>query len=229
MIGMPKRHFPPPWSVEDNGACFIVRDRAGQALAYVDYEEEPGRRTAAGLLTWDEARRIATNIAKIPKRMKRSEVAEESDPRPPFRYLDYAEQYFKALEHLPAERPGTPPSWPRYLLLCHSIELALKAYLALRGTALDALRKIERRHKLDRLVNEAVEKGLALPTQTQEILKLLTKAHSKLLHRYPPDDGLIKDVYLIHQFVAAARELLNAASDEIRGPGLGVADAEIAP
>jgi hypothetical protein len=48
---MTARHFPPPWSVEDNGACFIVRDHAGQALAYVYYEEEPGRRNAAGLLT----------------------------------------------------------------------------------------------------------------------------------------------------------------------------------
>jgi hypothetical protein len=32
----------PPWTVEDhNGACFIVKDRGGQALAYVYYEEEP--------------------------------------------------------------------------------------------------------------------------------------------------------------------------------------------
>jgi hypothetical protein len=60
------RHFPPPWDIEDNGACFIVRDRNGQALAYVYYEEEAGRRSAAGLLTRDEARRIAGNIAKLP-------------------------------------------------------------------------------------------------------------------------------------------------------------------
>jgi hypothetical protein len=30
------------WSVEDNGACFVVRDHSGQALAYVYFEEEPG-------------------------------------------------------------------------------------------------------------------------------------------------------------------------------------------
>jgi hypothetical protein len=25
--------FPPPWSVEDNGACFIVRDHSGKAVS----------------------------------------------------------------------------------------------------------------------------------------------------------------------------------------------------
>jgi hypothetical protein len=38
---MPARRFPPPWSVEDNGACFIVRDHGGQKLAYIYYEVEP--------------------------------------------------------------------------------------------------------------------------------------------------------------------------------------------
>ncbi len=58
--------FPPPWDIEDNGACFIVRDHNGQALAYTYYEQEAGRRTAANLLTRDEAQRIAANIAKLP-------------------------------------------------------------------------------------------------------------------------------------------------------------------
>jgi hypothetical protein len=54
------RRFSPPWTVEDsNDARFIVRDKNRHALAYVYYELEPGRRTAANLLTKDEVRRIA--------------------------------------------------------------------------------------------------------------------------------------------------------------------------
>jgi endo-1,4-beta-D-glucanase Y len=61
------RRFPPPWSAEETEACYIVRDANGQALAYVYYEQEPGRRSAAHLLTRDEAWRIAVNIAKLPE------------------------------------------------------------------------------------------------------------------------------------------------------------------
>jgi hypothetical protein len=52
---MTDRRFTPPWDIEDNGACFIIRDANGQALSHVYYENEPGRRTTAGLLSRDES------------------------------------------------------------------------------------------------------------------------------------------------------------------------------
>jgi hypothetical protein len=53
------RRFPPPWSVEEQPACFVVRDHNGQQLAYVYFEDEPGRRSAA-------------NIAKLPELLRKA-------------------------------------------------------------------------------------------------------------------------------------------------------------
>ncbi len=62
------RRFPPPWTLEENNdACFIVRDSAGQALGYFYFEDEPGRRSTAKLLTRDEAWRMAATFAKLPR------------------------------------------------------------------------------------------------------------------------------------------------------------------
>jgi len=52
-------------------ACIVVRDQNGQALAYVYYEEEPGRRSAAKLLSKDETRRITANVAKLPELLRK--------------------------------------------------------------------------------------------------------------------------------------------------------------
>ena len=61
------RRFPPPWTLEQkNNAAFIVRDASGRAPACVYFENEPGRRSAAKLLTKDEARRMTINFARLP-------------------------------------------------------------------------------------------------------------------------------------------------------------------
>jgi hypothetical protein len=60
------RRFPPPWTVEQIPVGYMVKDANGQALAYVYGRESKANADTAHVLTMDEARRIATNIANLP-------------------------------------------------------------------------------------------------------------------------------------------------------------------
>ena len=60
------REFVAPWIVEAIAGGFRVVDANGQSLAYV-YGVDPRDAATAKALTLDEASRIASNIAKLPK------------------------------------------------------------------------------------------------------------------------------------------------------------------
>ena len=67
------RRFPAPWTVEAIAGGFKVIDANGQSLAYVYSRETPEAAHIARVLTEDEARRIASNIAKLPSLLGKSE------------------------------------------------------------------------------------------------------------------------------------------------------------
>ena len=60
------RRFPPPWTIEALDGGFKIIDANGQSLAYVYGHADAGDAQVAKALTLDEARRIASNIAKLP-------------------------------------------------------------------------------------------------------------------------------------------------------------------
>jgi hypothetical protein len=60
------RRFPPPWTVEALDGGFKIVDSNGQSLAYVYGHADVRDAQGAKTLTLDEARRIASNIAKLP-------------------------------------------------------------------------------------------------------------------------------------------------------------------
>jgi hypothetical protein len=68
---VPMRRFPPPWTIEALDAGYKVVDANGQTLAYVYSRESASDAHMAKVLTEDEARRIAANIAKLPSLLLR--------------------------------------------------------------------------------------------------------------------------------------------------------------
>lgn len=60
------RRLPAPWRVEDLPGGFKVVDANGVALAYCYGDDALAGKTGNDVLTRDEARRIAANIAKLP-------------------------------------------------------------------------------------------------------------------------------------------------------------------
>ena len=64
---MINRRFPPPWTVERLPGGFKVIDANGQSLAYFYARENDNDANTAGVLTMDEARRMASNFAKLPE------------------------------------------------------------------------------------------------------------------------------------------------------------------
>ena len=60
------RRFPPPWTVEQIPGGYKVLDATGQSIAYVYGRETKADADIANVLTMKEARRTASNIAKLP-------------------------------------------------------------------------------------------------------------------------------------------------------------------
>jgi hypothetical protein len=63
----PMRRFPAPWHADKMPGGYVVRDANGQALAYLSSRENDAEAQQAKMLTADEARRIAMNVARLPE------------------------------------------------------------------------------------------------------------------------------------------------------------------
>jgi hypothetical protein len=70
----PSRRFPTPWHADKIPGGYVVRDANGQALAFIYSRETEAEARQPKVLTADEGRRIAANIARLPELLGKDET-----------------------------------------------------------------------------------------------------------------------------------------------------------
>jgi hypothetical protein len=117
-----------------------VKDHNGQALAFIYFEDEPGRRTAATLLKRDEARRIAVNMARLPELLSAEPKPTASKQRlAPPGLNTKQNQLWRG--HILSER--LRPKWAKYRIRTALLAASLIGFLHLQGSH---CRRAARRH-----------------------------------------------------------------------------------
>jgi HEPN domain-containing protein len=106
------------------------------------------------------------------------------------------------------------PSKPRYFLLCHSIRLVLRAYIASRRSLAENELRRTFGHDLLKLLGEASRLGLAISQSAENEIEKLTEAYVKYFTCYPKQ--VANRVLVIEHFVSQhVEELFEAVRSKI--------------
>jgi hypothetical protein len=112
------------------------------------------------------------SAAKRYAQIERISIAGTTERMAPLGLHTYAESFLTAARSLP---PPTAPFDPvRPYLVCHSIELGLKAFLSLQGSTMLELAEGTYGHNLENIFQKAIEKGLGTSVR-------LTAAHESAI------------------------------------------------
>jgi hypothetical protein len=107
------------------------------------------------------------------------------------------------------------PNWPRYFLLAHAAELAIRSVLVSAKTSASGrtARQEPGKHNLSALYEHACKHGLESNPQVLSELPYLSDIHDNYVARYPKSPG---QVGLVSQFDDAVDHLLTDTWQHIR-------------
>ncbi len=90
----------------------------------------------------------------------------------PLFFVNYAEDFLEASNSHFSLKPFSPV---KYYLVCHSIELSLKAYLLLSGVSKNDIRKRSLGHNLSNILEKCEELGIENIVQISNAQKIMLK------------------------------------------------------
>jgi hypothetical protein len=129
-----------------------------------------------------------------------------------FRQL--AHEYLRAYYDLPEHQNI---SWPKHFVFCHSIECVLKAFLAAQGmTQAELTNKFG--HDLEKLLDAAAQKGLALDQGVRSEIAELSAAHKGYQARFPMEKSELIPVINRDRYEPAIKELFSAVDTALGMP-----------
>lgn len=105
-------------------------------------------------------------------------------------------------------------------MLCHSVELALKAFLHVKGVTEPQMKK-RYGHSLAKLFEAAEAYGLTIDERTKRISQYLTEIHMDCWSRYPIPEGKSEaPIASVSQFGPLATALLAEVIKHVPAPAI---------
>jgi hypothetical protein len=77
----PAKPFRQPWKLVEHDESFAIVDAGNTVLALIYHEDEPGRRSNMRRLSREDARRLASQVVKLPElleELKRHRAARDA-------------------------------------------------------------------------------------------------------------------------------------------------------
>ena len=136
----------------------------------------------------------------------------------PFIFVIYAEDFYKASVAYNPQRPFSPV---KYFLLCHSIELSLKAYLLLKGVTREEIQQKSLGHNLSNILAKCEKlavRGIVQFSESQKlIISELNKWYSRKGFEYFELENLTSGTSKLPD-IALIQELAKLLIDSIKEP-----------
>jgi hypothetical protein len=150
---------------------------------------------------------LRTSVAKRFADIEQISITSVTERMGPLALHMYADAYLDAARRLPP--PSVPFEPVRPFLVCHCIELGLKAFLSLQGSTMSDLADASYGHNLEAILQKADEKQLkrsvALNDQHRAEIRRASVYYGGKLFEYPPSAKLSPGIHGCQSLIRCLR------------------------